>query len=104
MQRKKEEEKLGKFDASNTSTKNESGSGLSSTFTALATNLATTALQRNLHAQQGYPSQGPGGDVLGSILGALGITYLKFYLLVQYNKMFWKNYVNDFFFLLTFLI
>ncbi|KAF7394783.1 hypothetical protein HZH66_007957 [Vespula vulgaris] len=70
--RKKEEEQLGKLDASNASTKSDSGLGLSSTFTALATNLATTALQRNLHAQQGYPSQGSGGDVLGSILGALG--------------------------------
>lgn len=78
LQRKKEEEQLGKLDASNASTKSDSGLGLSSTFTALATNLATTALQRNLHAQQGYPSQGSGGDVLGSILGALGISYMKF--------------------------
>ncbi|KAI4487544.1 PREDICTED: large proline-rich protein BAG6-like [Polistes canadensis] len=68
--RKKEEEQMGKTDAPNT--KSESGSALSSTLTAIATNIATSAIQRNLHAQQGYPSQGPGGDVLGSILGALG--------------------------------
>ncbi|XP_046822778.1 uncharacterized protein LOC124425847 [Vespa crabro] len=70
--RKKEEERLGKLDASNTSTKSDNGSGLSSTFIGLAAHLANTAIQRNLHAQQGYPSQGPNDNVLGSILGALG--------------------------------
>lgn len=48
---------------------------------ALASSLASSALQGNTHAQQGYPAQpqsggGGGGGVLGSILGALGIVYI----------------------------
>ncbi|KAK2575746.1 hypothetical protein KPH14_003636 [Odynerus spinipes] len=75
--RKKEEEHE-KSDASKNETKSEGGSGFSSTLGTLATSLAASAIQRNLFAQQGYPSQGPGagndGGVLGSILGALGGT------------------------------
>lgn len=42
---------------------------------ALASSLASSALQGNTQAQQGYPAQqqSSGGDVLGSIFGALGI-------------------------------
>jgi len=45
---------------------------------ALASSLASNALQRNAHAQQGYPTppQSGGSGVFDSILGALGIVYL----------------------------
>lgn len=76
LNRKKEEEHE-KSDASKNELKSENSSGLSSTLGTLATSLAASAIQRNLFAQQGYPTQGPamsgnGGGVLGSILGALG--------------------------------
>lgn len=52
---------------------------------ALASSLASSALQRNTQAQQGYPAQQQSsGDVLGSIFGAFGI-YL-------YNLNFSKTY------------
>lgn len=44
---------------------------------ALASSLASSALQGNTHAQQGYPApQQSGGGVLDSIFGALGIVYI----------------------------
>lgn len=73
---RRKEEDHEKTDASKHETKSEGGSGFSSTLGTIATSLAASAIQRNLFAQQGYPSQGPntgnGGGVLGSILGALG--------------------------------
>lgn len=52
---------------------NESGlGGLGALGAALASSLASNAMQgdKNTHAQQGYPTQD--GGMLGSILGALG--------------------------------
>lgn len=55
---------------------------------ALASSLASSALQGNTQPQQSYPAQqqSNGGGVLGSILGALGI-YL-------YNLNFSKTHIR----------
>ncbi|XP_017885783.1 basic salivary proline-rich protein 1-like isoform X2 [Ceratina calcarata] len=64
-----------KSDANKSKTESEGGLGsLGSIGTALATSLVSNVLN-NSHAQHGYPpppSSSPGGDVLGSILGAFG--------------------------------
>ncbi|XP_012231412.1 uncharacterized protein [Linepithema humile] len=75
MNKNKEEEKdHEKSDASKSKTESEGGfGGLAGTLgMALASSLASNAMQ-NTHAQQGYPQQqSGGGGVLDSILGALG--------------------------------
>ncbi|KAM0729348.1 Galectin-4 [Formica fusca] len=71
-----EEKDHEKSDASKSKTESEGGFGnlAGSLGMALASSLASSALQRNTHAQQGYPAQqqSGGGGVLGSIFGALG--------------------------------
>ncbi|XP_011265348.1 spidroin-2 isoform X2 [Camponotus floridanus] len=65
-----------KADAAKSKTESESGFGnlAGSLGMALASSLASNALQGNTQAQQGYPAQqqSSGGGVLGSIFGALG--------------------------------
>ncbi|XP_029164320.1 pro-resilin-like [Nylanderia fulva] len=78
MNKKKEEgeeKDHEKSDASKSKTESEGGFGnlAGSLGMALASSLASNALQGNTHAQQGYPApQQSGGGMLGSILGALG--------------------------------
>ncbi|XP_072762372.1 uncharacterized protein [Anoplolepis gracilipes] len=79
MNKKKEEgeeKDHEKSDASKSKTESESGFGnlAGSLGMALASSLASSALQGNTHAQQGYPAQqqSGGGGMFGSILGALG--------------------------------
>ncbi|KAL6431756.1 hypothetical protein ACFW04_007347 [Cataglyphis niger] len=80
MNKKEESEEKDheKTDAAKSKTESEGGFGnlAGSLGMALASSLASSALQGNTHAQQGYPAQpqsgGGGGGVLGSILGALG--------------------------------
>lgn len=71
-----EEKDHEKSDASKSKTESEGGFGnLAGTLgMALASSLASNALQGNTHAQQGYPpqQQSSGGGVLDSIFGALG--------------------------------
>lgn len=85
LQKKKEESEEKdheKSDVSKSKTESEGGFGnLAGTLgMALASSLASNALQGNTHAQQGYPpqqgyspqQQSGGGSVLDSIFGALG--------------------------------
>lgn len=82
LQKKKEEgeeKDHEKSDASKSKTESEGGFGnlAGSLGMALASSLASNAMQGNTHAQQGYPAQPQSaGGVLDSIMGALGIVYI----------------------------